>query len=126
MAAHTFQSRVVSIRINTSDFSPLTRRIRKIGMAPEAEFATPVNREFLRVRWMFDSQAMAVFTLDDGMEGGTELLKLFCMAVLAIISPLIFHLEILPVFLTGFPIPAVHIAPLMNSEIFWHDQGPGG
>jgi hypothetical protein len=69
---------------------------------------------------------MAVLTLDDAMGGGTKLPKRFRMAILAIISPLIFHLEFLPVFLAGFPVPAVHIAPLMNAEIFWHNQGPGG
>jgi hypothetical protein len=69
---------------------------------------------------------MAVFALDDGVGGCPKLLELFSMAVLAVISPLIFGLEILPVFLTGFPIPAIHIAPLMDSEIFWHKQGTSG
>jgi hypothetical protein len=73
---------------------------------------------------MIDGRAMAVFTLDHAMGGGTELSKRFCMAVLAIISPLIFHLEFLPVFLTGFPIPAIHITPPLDSEILWHEQHP--
>ena len=49
VAAHAFQTLVVSIRINPPDSIPFTRRIRKMGMAPEAEFTTPVDREFLRV-----------------------------------------------------------------------------
>jgi hypothetical protein len=48
------------------------------------------------------------------------------MAVLAILSPLIFDWKILPIRLIGFPIPAEHIAPLLDAEILWHHHGADG
>jgi hypothetical protein len=75
---------------------------------------------------MVEGRAMAVFALDDGVGRCTERLKLFSVAVLAIISPLIFDFEILPVFLIPFSIPAKHVAPLIDAEVFRHYQGTGG
>jgi hypothetical protein len=63
---------------------------------------------------------MAVFTLDDFMGRGAELLIRVWMTVFTIIPPLIFHFESFPVFLAGFSVPAIHVVAPMDSEIFGH------
>jgi hypothetical protein len=124
MAARTFSARIVLIRVNSFDFRSFTGRIRKISMAPEAEFAAPVKDEFLRISRMLDSRPMTIFTLNSFMTGGVNLLLLFSMAGLTVFLSLIFYLKGLPFLLIRLSIPAVHVTSLMDSKILGYYHGP--
>ena len=125
MAARTFFARVVLFRVNAFDFRPFACGIEKMSMAPEAEFAGPVYKEF---RWfcrMLKSRSMAVFAFYDFMGGRKDLSLLLGMTVRTIFCPLVFYLNGLPLLNISRPVPAIHVPSLMDAEIFGHEEGPG-
>ena len=123
VAARTFSPGIVLVRVNSFDFRSFTGRISKISMAPEAEVATPVEDESLRISRMIESRPMTVFTLNNFMRGGADLLLLFPVAISAIFLPVIFYLKGLPLLHIRASIPAVHVASLMDSKILRYNQG---
>jgi hypothetical protein len=64
MAVPASSTRIVLLRINALDFGPLAGGIGKISVAPEAEFAAPVEGKFRGFRRMLQGRSMAVFTLN--------------------------------------------------------------
>jgi hypothetical protein len=64
MTARAFCAGVMLIGVNALDFRSLAGGIGKIGMAPEAEIAAPVEGKFRGLRRMLPGRSMAVFTLD--------------------------------------------------------------
>jgi hypothetical protein len=124
MTTGAFQSGVMLIRVDAFDSRPVTGRIGKIGMAPEAEFPGPVQGQFRRGGRVFEGRAMAVFALDDFMGRGKDLLLFVGMAVPAGFFSLIFNLEGLPFGYVPLPVPPIHVASFMDSEIFGHHESP--
>jgi hypothetical protein len=125
VAARTLSVRVVLVWLNALDFGPFTGGIRKIGMTPEAEFAAPVQGQLRRVFGMGPCRVMAVFALDEFMTGGTNLLLLLRMAVLAVFLALKFRLKSFPLSFVGLPIPSIHVPAFMDAEILGDDKGSG-
>jgi hypothetical protein len=68
---------------------------------------------------------MAVFALDYFMGRGKNLLFLGGMAIPAVFLSLVFNLEGLPFRYVPLPVPAIHVPPFMDSEVFGHHESPG-
>ncbi len=79
-----------------------------------------IDIQFWRIRRMVYRRTMTVFTLDDRMNGHHDALVFVRMAVIAVVRALILDLELFPIIYSAFPVPSVHVTPLMNTKILWH------
>jgi hypothetical protein len=74
---------------------------------------------------MLEGRAMAVFTIHHFMGRGKNLLFLIGMAVPAVFLPLIFDFKGFPFRYVSLPVPAIHVPPFMDSEVFGNHENPG-
>lgn len=125
MAAYTFQPRIVLIGVDAFDFRPFACGIGKIGVTAETLFAPAVYGEFRRYCRMLQGCPVTVFTLNNFVGRGTDLLLLLGVALPAVFPSLIFCFKCLPLFYISLSVPAVQIPSLMDAEVLGYKEGSG-
>jgi len=125
MAGGTFHAGVVLLGVNAYNVRTPARGVRQRIMTTQAKCPAPVDRQFRGVRRMIDRWAMAVFALDYPVRGFVDAVVFIGMTILAVFLTLIFHLDLLPVFLIGMTVPAIHVTALTDPEILWDDNHSG-
>src|SRR3989337_526113 len=120
MAHGAFHVRIMLFRVNPSDIDPSACGVHKAGMTSQAEPPAPIYREFRGIGRMLNCRTMAVFTLYDCMRCTHYAFILVRMALIAVISPLIFDRYLFPVLYISFPVPAIHVTAFMYAKILWN------
>jgi hypothetical protein len=113
------------IRLDPLYFRPLARRIGKESMTSKAQFAASVDGELLRVSGMIAGGTVTIFAFQEGMETRLICFERFAVAILAVVPTLIFYLKLLPIRFIAFPVHAIHIPPLLGSEILRSEESLG-
>jgi len=72
---------------------------------------------------MIASRTVTIFAFQEGMETRLNFSERFAVAILTIRPALIFHFEFHPFRLIAFSVPAIHITPILRSEIFRSEEG---
>src|SRR5512139_2204419 len=73
---------------------------------------------------MIAGGTVAVFALYDHMWGFVDTVVLVGMAVLTVFLSHVLHFELLPVLFVPLPVPAVHVPPLLHTEVLRNQYDP--
>ncbi len=121
---------VMLLGVNARNALALTGRVRQQRVAAQAEIATSVNRQEFRILRMVERWPMTIFAGDDAVQVLFAEIYLFTVAFRTVFMHLLFAcvtiLEwlILPDFLIGHVVKAVHEAVLARTEIVRNVKRP--
>lgn len=105
------------LRIDTRYFLPRAPLVRKIGMAADTERATAINVQPYRIFRMIILGAVTVFTTDGSMGRVLDIITFVLMTFPAGRGGLVLHRILFPDILIRFAVPAIHVTPLMHTEV---------
>ncbi len=106
--------------IDARNFPTGTPLVGEIGMAADTKLAAPVNVQTHWVIGVIKLGAVAVFAAYGAMGRILDVVVFVFVTFRARCGGLVFYRDLFPVGLVGLAVPAVHIAPLMCSEVAWY------
>jgi len=100
-------------------------RVFKLRMTAQAKLPAGVDSQRLNTAWMIYAGSMTIFALDRRMDCAVDLLRIFGMALSAVVSALVLDGEVLPFLKIAEAVIAVGEVSSMDPKVVRNHELPG-